>query len=111
MSGCGFMHTASASVRLSIKNLKAHLSFTFIICGNYLLKCGLQSVLPADGQFAHNLPADLQLLHLLLQPVSVGCAAPGQVPHRALQRPDASRSLPQLLLEGLRGKTEFAIVL
>ena len=67
----------------------------------YLLKCSLQSVLFEDWQLAHGLPAALQLIHLLLQPVSISCAAPGQIPDRPLQGPDASGSFAQLLLEGL----------
>lgn len=73
--------------------MKQYFIVTLVYRKTYLLKCRLQSVLLADGQFAHGLPAALQLVHLLLQPVSVGRAAPGEIPHRALQGPDAPGSL------------------
>lgn len=88
----------------------------FTIRVQHLLKRSLQPVLLADRQFAHSFPAALQFIHLLLQPVSVGRAAPGQISHRALQGPNASGSLSQLLLEGLRerekkAKTNYFILL
>lgn len=71
---------------------------------SYLLKGCLQPGLLGYGQFTHILPASLQFVHLLLQPMGISSAAPGQVPHRALQGPNAPGSLPQLLLEHLRNK-------
>lgn len=72
---------------------------------SYLLKGCLQPGLLGYGQFTHVLPACLQFVHLLLQPMGISSAAPGQVPHRALQGPNAPGSLPQLLLEHLRNKS------
>ena len=89
--------------------------FAFRTCcdwiGLYLLQCHLKAVLLCDRQFAHCLPATLQLIHLLLQPVGIAGAAPGQVPDGALQGPDATRSLPQLLLEGLSTTSKVGIML
>ena len=81
------------------------------IC-RYLLQRHLKAVLLGDRQFANRLPAALQLIHLLLQPVGIAGAAAGQVPDGALQGPDATRSLPQLLLEGLvRTTSRVGIIL
>ena len=75
----------------------------------YLSQGLLQPALFGDGEFTDGLPAALQLLHLLLQPVGVGRAAPGQVSHRALQGPDAPRPLAQLLLEHLQRGDERGV--
>lgn len=68
----------------------------------YLQKCSFQSVLLTDWQFANSLPSALQFIHLLLQPVTISRAASGQILHRVLQGPNASSSLPQLFLKGLK---------
>lgn len=77
-----------------------------LVSFKYLSESLLQSGLFGDREFTHSFPAALQLLHLLLQPMRVGRAAPRQVSHWTLQGPDAPCSLAQLLLEHLQRARE-----
>lgn len=67
----------------------------------YLLNCQLKPSLFGHREFTHSLPADLQLLHLLQQPVVISWAVLRQILDRPLQCSYTAGALPKLTLKHL----------